>query len=228
MGEVPPKIEAEWNKWYDTQHIPSRLNLPGFISARRFVVTKGEPKHLALPDLSPEPKYLTLYDLASVDALGNEAYLNLLKKEASLPADRFEVITPRLPNFSRGVYEQIYPEQGEYQVPNTEVVFAVGHDMASTKEEEYNAWYNTEHIPAMNRVPGFVTARRFVMVSGNQLPPGAISTPPYPKYLQVYDLESEGILRSEAFFRERVSPWGSWVRSWLNRRLRILARRIYP
>jgi hypothetical protein len=226
--DVYPEIEADWNGWYNTQHLPSRLNLTGFVSARRFVVHKGEPKHLSLPELTPEPKYLTLCDLTSTDVLQSEAYLKILREEASLPADSFEAITPKLPHFSRGVYKQIYPERGEYKVPDTDVIFAVGHDMSSTREEEYNAWYNTEHIPAMNRVPGFVTARRFKMVLGDPLPKSLISTPSHPKYLQVYDLESEEVLRSDIFMKERSSPWGSWVRSWLDRRLRILGRRIFP
>jgi len=215
IGDVPGEIETDWKNWYDSQHIPCRLKIPGFISARRFVAIEGEYK------------YLTLYDLTSVDVLTNEAYIKLRDREASLPPDSFEAITRNLPNFSRGVYKQIYPEQGEYQIPDTEIIFAIGHDMPANREEEFNAWYNTEHIPAMmNRVPGFITARRFVVTEN--LPSRAGATTASPKYVTLYDLESEEVLRSAVFLRETNSPWSSWVRSWYSRRFRIIARRIYP
>jgi antibiotic biosynthesis monooxygenase (ABM) superfamily enzyme len=215
IGDVPPRLEEEWNKWYDTKHISNRLNKPGFLSARRFITIEGEYK------------YLTLYDLDSLEALTSEAYLKLRDWEASQPPDSFEAITPRLPNCSRGIYEQIYPEQGEYQIPNTEILLAMGHDVPPDKEAEFNAWYNTEHIPAIKRVPGFVTARRFCTTK-TQLPPRAGRTSSSPKFVTFYDIENEKVFESEAFLKQRNSPWSSWVRSWYSRRFRIVARRIYP
>lgn len=215
IGNVPPEIEGEWNKWYDAEHIPNRLNKPGFLSVRRFIAIEGEYK------------YLTLYDLSSLDALTSEAYLKLRDWEASLPPESFEAITPRLPDCSRGIYEQIFPEQSEYQMPNTEILFAVGHDVPSERDAEFNAWYNTEHIPAVNRVPGLVTARRFMVIETQRLS-RAGRTSSSPKYVALYDLENERIPQSEAFLKELDSPWSSWIHSWYSRRFRIVARRIYP
>jgi len=214
--DVPPEIESGWNKWYDTTHIPERLNnAPGFLSARRFVT------------VDDAPKYLTLYDLASIDALTSPAYLKIRDREASLPADSFEAITLTLPNFSRRLFEQIYPEEGEYRIPRTEMIFVVGHDVPAAREEEFNAWYNTEHIPAMvERVPGFATGRRFFAVKP-QLPPRVGGWLSSPKYLTLYDLESEGVLGSDAFLRETNSPWTSWVRSCYTKQWRFLARRVF-
>ena len=33
--EVDPSIEAEWNRWYDTVHLPDALACPGFRRGRR-------------------------------------------------------------------------------------------------------------------------------------------------------------------------------------------------
>ncbi len=54
-SDTRPEIETGWNNWYHTEHIPSRLNIPGFLSGRRSVAVKGEPK------------YLSVYDLTSID-----------------------------------------------------------------------------------------------------------------------------------------------------------------
>ena len=47
--DVPPEIEDEFNKWYDTEHIPNLLKVPGVVSAKRGVCYEGEgPKYIAI------------------------------------------------------------------------------------------------------------------------------------------------------------------------------------
>ncbi len=215
IGDVPLEIETEWNSWYNTEHIPDRLKIPGFISARRFKAIEGEYK------------YLTLYDLQNIEILAGEAYLKLRAWEASLSPDSFEAITPTLTGCHRNLYEQIFPDKREYHVPPTEILLAIGHDVPAEKDEEFNAWYNTEHLPALSRAPGFITRRRWKALEERECSrAGKVSMS--PKYIALYDLESEQILQSEPFLKERNSPWSSWVRSWYTRRFRIVARRIYP
>jgi len=36
-AEVDPAVEAEWNRWYDTVHLPDALRCPGVRSGRRYV-----------------------------------------------------------------------------------------------------------------------------------------------------------------------------------------------
>ncbi len=214
--DVPAEMEAAWNTWYDTRHIPARLDTaPGFICARRFVAIDETPRHM------------TLYDIESTDALSDDRYLRLREAEASLPPDSFEALTPKLPNFSRRLFRQIYPGQDEYRMPDTKIIFVVAHDVPHERTAEFNAWYDTEHIPAMmGRVPGFVTARRFEAIVPD-LPPRQPGWLTSPKYLTLYDLSHEKVLQSEAFLRETQSPWSTWVRSWYTKRWRFLARRIF-
>ena len=54
-----PGAEAEFNAWYDEEHIPRLSAVPGCVSARRFrimsAVSDGQQKYLALYHLtSPE------------------------------------------------------------------------------------------------------------------------------------------------------------------------------
>jgi hypothetical protein len=60
--EPPAALEEEFHRWYDTEHIPERKALPGFLSAERFVCTDGWPR------------YVGFYDLASLAVLESEAY----------------------------------------------------------------------------------------------------------------------------------------------------------
>jgi hypothetical protein len=52
---VDPAREAEFNEWYDHEHIPSLAAVPGTLCARRFRDNKGTHRYLALYHLaSPE------------------------------------------------------------------------------------------------------------------------------------------------------------------------------
>lgn len=62
MIDTDPAFDDDFNRWLDEEHVPERLACPGFTSARRFVATTGEPR------------YLTLYELAAVDAVETEQY----------------------------------------------------------------------------------------------------------------------------------------------------------
>ncbi len=71
-------------------------------------------------------------------------------------------------------------------------------------EEEFNAWYDSEHIPERLAVPGILSARRYVCAGG------------HPKYLAMYDLESHAVMTSPGYVRvgyENASPWTKRVTS---------------
>src|SRR3972149_10841046 len=48
--------DAEFNRWYDNQHIPDVLRVPGMKSAHRFRLQDG-------PGAEGTPRYLTLYEV---------------------------------------------------------------------------------------------------------------------------------------------------------------------
>src|SRR4051794_21728285 len=53
--------EIEYNAWYDTVHLPEVLELPDFVAAQRFEVTRT-------PGDSPVPqRYIALYEIETDD-----------------------------------------------------------------------------------------------------------------------------------------------------------------
>jgi len=76
MMEPTANIEQDFQNWYDHEHVPERVAVPGFESARRFVCLRGWPR------------YLAMYDLSTVDILKGEAYLNLLKRPPTHTRDK--------------------------------------------------------------------------------------------------------------------------------------------
>jgi len=45
--ECPAELEAEFHAWYNQEHIPERLRIPGFVSGTRYVALEGGPRWLA-------------------------------------------------------------------------------------------------------------------------------------------------------------------------------------
>jgi antibiotic biosynthesis monooxygenase (ABM) superfamily enzyme len=78
-------------------------------------------------------------------------------------------------------------------------IFLVFTDVEPKHEEEFNAWYNTEHLGDLLKLPGFLDAGRYVATKGG------------PKYLAVYELASADALKSPEFQRYRANP-GPWSR----------------
>ena len=52
LCDTPDEHEAEFNRWYNEEHLPLMLKFPGILGARRFRASDGQPR------------YFTLYDLA--------------------------------------------------------------------------------------------------------------------------------------------------------------------
>jgi hypothetical protein len=49
---IAPELEAEFNEWYDKEHIPALAAVPGVLCARRFRGTSGNRKYVALYHLT--------------------------------------------------------------------------------------------------------------------------------------------------------------------------------
>ncbi len=90
MMDVDPQHEDEFNRWYEEEHLPERVNCPGFLSARRFVAVEGGPK------------YLAFYDLASVGVLDGDDYKKIMG-----PSEWTKRMRSFFNNYKRNVYREI-------------------------------------------------------------------------------------------------------------------------
>jgi hypothetical protein len=58
--------DAEFNEWYNKNHIPDVLNVPGFVSGHRFRLADAQ----AGGEASKAYKYLALYEIETDDLAG--------------------------------------------------------------------------------------------------------------------------------------------------------------
>jgi hypothetical protein len=93
MTNPPAAMEEEFNAWYDDEHVPERMSVPGFEHARRYYVTHAERR------------YIALYDMASIEVLDTAPYYAVSGDHAS---PWTKLIVPRC-NFIRVPTVQVYP-----------------------------------------------------------------------------------------------------------------------
>ncbi len=66
-------------------------------------------------------------------------------------------------------------------------IFMVWVDVPADKEDEFNAYYNEEHLAELLAIPGVLNAARYEAVSSG------------PKHLACYELESPAVVETDAF-----------------------------
>lgn len=86
-------------------------------------------------------------------------------------------------------------------------------------EEEFNDWYDSEHIPERLAVNGFETATRYVCTDG------------WPRYLAFYDLADVSVIDSpgyRAIADEHFSPWTKRILARARGFYRTYGEQVYP
>jgi hypothetical protein len=69
--DIDASDEAEFNRWYDREHLEERVAIPGFLEARRYVAHQGKPK------------YLSLYSTETFEVLDSPAYRTALANQTA-------------------------------------------------------------------------------------------------------------------------------------------------
>jgi len=86
-------------------------------------------------------------------------------------------------------------------------------------DEEFQAWYDTEHMPQRRAMPGFLSAARWECVEG------------WPRWLALYDLESLRALETPEYMAvagERSTPWTKRVLGFVKGYRRVAAEQVEP
>src|ERR1700740_3633968 len=85
--DADPAEEADFNRWYDREHIIERTAIPGFLESRRYVAVDGAPK------------YVNFYTTENIAALDSAPYHARLDNPTPWSAHH----SPRFRNYTRVV-----------------------------------------------------------------------------------------------------------------------------
>jgi len=205
--DIEPNYEDEFNAWYNTEHLPELLSLPGFLDAARYVAYKGGPK------------YLAVYELDSAEALKTPEF----QKWRANPSPWSRRISPTVigKNLTRVIGQQIFPVSIDMPDRGMAPALQIGRmSVPESADQEWNEWYNGEYIPGYRQVPGVIYARRYRVVEGEV------------RYATVYEFEHENVSETPAWNHQRQhsSPRSDRMREVMTHGAGSpgVYRRIYP
>ena len=189
--------EDEFHDWYDLEHIPERLAVPGFLNADRWIGIDN-------PKIS-----VATYDLDNVEVLHSPAY-------RAVGGDNGSPWTKRTAKFRKSILryegEQLFP--GDRNAPsNAAALMLIGMNVAAEHENEFNEWYNAEHLPQLGAVPGVLSARRYRGSGATQ------------RYAAIYHLANPDVTQSAAWKAAANTPWTERMRPNFRDLLRLDCRR---
>ncbi len=196
---VAPEREEEFNAWYDTEHLPQIVALPGFVLGRRYVCEGAAPKYLGWYDtvderVEPGPH---------------------LKRYIADSTPWWRRIAGFLQHRERMNF-RLMRDVGEKPREDTLWLYIVHTDIPDHIVDEYNEWYDEEHLPRLVTVPGVIRARRYTAVSGS------------PKYLTAYELTDKNAFESPEGLKARKTPWTEKMRSLFQNTRRSMCKLILP
>ncbi len=179
-ADVDTENDAEFNAWYNEEHVPERLRAPGFLDAARYEALRGGPR------------YLAVYELESVAALQTPEYRRMLAN----PTEWTRRMSPNV--VGRGTVRlaatQIYPAENDPNILGRGMAPAlqIGRmDVPADLEDKYNYYYDNVRTPANLEISGCLHVRRYHVVEGG------------PKYLTMYEFEHEKVPETVAWENQR-------------------------
>jgi hypothetical protein len=192
-----PVTEDEFHDWYDTEHLPERERIPGFLVCQRWLGAQDRTVSVAT------------YDLDTLAVLDGPAYRAIAGENLSPWSKR---ITARVERLMRFEGDQILPGD-ELPPAGAGGLLLNAMNIAPGLEAEFNEWYDKEHIPALRAVPGVLAARRFRGRSGNRT------------YVALYHLASPDVVESSGWKTARESDWTRRLQPHFRDHLRLVCRR---
>ncbi|KAG7099617.1 hypothetical protein E1B28_001445 [Marasmius oreades] len=212
--------EADHYDWYDNEHSPARLTVPGFFNATRFKAIDSQ-----------KPSYLTLYDI-SEPSVANGPDFEALRTRASA---RDRAMLEKVQYLNRRTYELLqepwlHQDTTDASLPG-QFMLLVSMEVKAELEEEFNRWFSEEHIPDfLIKIPGWLRSRRYKLY--DNLEKGAFedgSGLKVCKYLALHDFSRGGFMEHEMMKASFETPWAKRIYAdLLHREVRVLKlHRIY-
>ena len=187
-ADIPADKEADFNKWYNEEHLAELLSVPGVLNAARYEAVRSGPKHLAC------------YELESPAVVETDAFKNRPRTEWGSRVSPSIIGTNTISN----VYEMIYPTSLTPEIANSDMAPAlqIGRmGVGPENEEEWNRWYSNIYVPNYAKVPGCIRGRRWKAVRGE------------PAYAVVYEFEHDKVSDSPEWETQRdIDPSTARIR----------------
>jgi hypothetical protein len=198
LNDPVPGREEEYNNWYDHQHAPDVVSIPGFVSAQRYVWSE----HQLRPDTRAPTKYMIEFKIVTNDVAA--VYAEVIRRIREHITVIGTAIAPGTGgSFTyRAITDVVSGKGGNVSAsgqgsPEHYVQMVFG-SAAPGKEAQFNDWYNHVHSPSVASTPGFERWQRF------ELSPVQLGEPHADRYMVKFDIGTRDIDSVFAAFREKM------------------------
>jgi hypothetical protein len=161
--------------WYDKEQAPARINLPKYLTGARYKAVDNQ-----------SPSYVTLFDIASAAAANDSDALALHN-----PGDRSRLES--IESLARNVYDPISVHGDKNLAPGKGkfILVVLVDPEPGEHEDNFNRWYEEEHMGLFAKIPGWLRGRRFVLNQAEtKFAFGAAKDKTPRKYIAVHDFAS--------------------------------------
>ena len=187
FSEMSPPADQEtiFNDWYDQEHIPLRVAIPGFVSAQRYLADGNDRN------------YLAVYEMNDASILQSAAY-GVVKNQ---PSELTKSMLSSVSGFTRYI-GNLLGEQWKSTTTDplneSHYLYAVFFTVPQEELSEFDAWYTQDHVPILLECPEWLGTRRFEIIDAH---PGNFNR------LALHYLTSAEALDSPARAKARNTPW---------------------
>jgi len=184
---------VEWSQ----RQLKQMVRIPGMKAGQFLVATAGSAVS------KPAFQHLSMYELSADSAANLEAELAKRVQDGRLQKgdDLFE------PTGFRNLFRPLWTEVMARDIPganpealgagplSVDYLFVLSDPATPEQEDEYNSWYDLQHVPDVLRVPGFYSAQRYVRVAGSSKT---------PRYMVIFKFRTRDNEATNAEVRRRI------------------------
>jgi hypothetical protein len=188
---------AAATQWSERQ-LKQLVRIPGVKAGQFLLATPGSAVS------KPAFEHLSMYELTADSAPKLEAELEMRLQDGRLQkgGDLFE------PTGFHILFRPLWTAVMARDIPGTNSVplgsgplsinylFVLSDPATPAQEQDYNTWYDRQHVPDVLRVPGFVSAQRYVRVGGDWQK---------PRYMVIFKFQTRENDATNAEIRRRIA-----------------------
>ena len=174
----------EFHDWYDLEHNPQRLVVPGFLNATRWL------------SLTRPATAIALYDLADIAVMRSTAFAAIGGANGTPWTKRVMARAGRLLRYEG----TLLFSGGDVGSGDAAALRLALTSIDSRNEEEYNNWFSRKHRPAVLKVAGVRAVRYFIGKDHMQR----------RRLLTLYHFDSAGILESNDWKENADAESARW------------------
>ena len=207
--DVPDNARDEFTDWYDLEHVLQITAMPGFVRTRRYFCEKHDIR------------YLAWYETADEVVEGGAAFQGVVANPTPWSLRMRQHYGEKRERMNFKLMCEVANSGNTGPVVDAPWMYIVHTDIPDHIVDEYNAWYDKEHLPRCANIPGVLRARRFTAQACTS---GTVA----PRYLTAYEMTGADVWESPAAQLARKTPWTEKMRSLFSNTRRALYQLVAP